>query len=177
MSPSPHAEDEPAPEQPSPPSPGSTTSWPATEVGVSDHGGTSGTASPARAASSDGTLALESGNEESTPLAASLVEAQATEAHLSDTAEETGTATEDGEGELATPVSPTWSRSKLPVSDDEEVSLNAKKATGSSCDQQMKLTSSENAASPSPVANNPEASNEPQKAQVSLAPVTLASVD
>ncbi|GJN87804.1 hypothetical protein Rhopal_000759-T1 [Rhodotorula paludigena] len=160
-----NASDEPAPEQPSPPSPGSTTSWPATEVGVSDHGGTSGTTSPARAASSDETLALESGNEASTPLAASVVEAQVTEAHLSNTAEETGTATEDVEGDLATPVSPTWSRSKLPVSDDDEVSLDAKKATGSSCDQAMESTSSDNAASPSPVANNTKTSNEPQKAQ------------
>ncbi|GAA5996967.1 uncharacterized protein JCM10292_006118 [Rhodotorula paludigena] len=165
MSPSSPTKDEPAPEQPSPPSPGSTTSWPATEVGVSDHGGTSGTTSPARAVSSDGTLALESGNEDTTPLAASLVEAQVTEAHLGDTAEETGTATEDGEGDLATPVSPTWSRSKLPVSDDDEVSLDAKKATGSSCDQPMESTPFDNAASPSPVANNPKTSNEPQKAQ------------
>ncbi|BGP45338.1 hypothetical protein JCM10450v2_001156 [Rhodotorula kratochvilovae] len=117
------APDTPAPDPASPSTDtSSTSSWPATEVGTSE----AGESGPAAASTSvepavatgEAAAPSEAPVDESAPAAPSTAEDPAT------TKEELVHGADDGDAEsdkdeLQTPVSPTWSRSKLPVSDDD----------------------------------------------------------
>ncbi|GAA5912026.1 hypothetical protein JCM6882_002010 [Rhodosporidiobolus microsporus] len=110
----------------------STTSWPATEIGSSVKGDTSGTATPSEALDtappSPAHSLVESPPPSATaaPLAATSKDLPPLDTKLS----QAPPSAEEAQGEvddtptLATPASATWSRSRLPVSDDTDEGLS-----------------------------------------------------